>query len=78
MNDLRMYSISAGTWTDLSNPASGSPPSPRDEHAMAASGDFLFVFGGWDSSGRVNDLRMYSISAGTWTDLSNPASGSPP
>ena len=46
VGDLRMYSISSRTWTDLSNPSAGSPPSARFGHAMVASGDFLFVFGG--------------------------------
>jgi hypothetical protein len=39
------------TWTNLSAPATGAPPSARRGHGFAAAGGVLFVFGGWGRAG---------------------------
>eukprot|EP00961_Rhodomonas_salina_P202568 2732360-Rhodomonas_salina.1 len=47
-NDLHSYSVALGAWTDLSSPASGSPPTGRYEFGMAAWEGVIYIFGGWD------------------------------
>ena len=41
-----MYDPATRTWTDLTIPASGSRPSPRDSHGFTGAGGKLYVFGG--------------------------------
>lgn len=46
MRDLHVYDPATKSWTDLSVPASGTPPSPRDSHGFAGGAGKLFVFAG--------------------------------
>ena len=51
-NELFRFSTTALQWEELDAAlVSGSPPSARDGHSMAAVGSDLFVFGGWTYSG---------------------------
>ncbi|CAE7637261.1 Lztr1 [Symbiodinium sp. CCMP2592] len=70
LNDLYRYSISANSWTQLS--PGGSIPSARNGHGMAFSqiDNELYVFGGENATGYLNDLYRYTISADAWTALS--------
>ena len=51
LNDLHVYDPVAASWADLSNPASGSPPSARDSHGFAAAGGLLYMHGGQGATG---------------------------
>jgi hypothetical protein len=66
-NELFRFSTTALQWEQLDAPlVSGSPPSARERHAMAAVGSDLFVFGGisgeetrcvcWPPSGVMSDI----------------------
>ena len=51
-NELFRFSTTALQWEQLDAAlVSGSPPSAREEHTMAAVGSDIFVFGGWTYSG---------------------------
>ena len=51
-NELFRFSTTALQWEELDAAlVSGSPPSARDGHTMAAVGSDIFVFGGWTYSG---------------------------
>ena len=52
MNDLHVYDPATKSWTDLSNPASGIPPSPRDSHGFASAAGKLYVHGGEVGNGK--------------------------
>ncbi len=41
-----MYDIADLSWTDISSPAFGTPPSPRNAHGFAALGSMLYMVGG--------------------------------
>ena len=46
LNDLHMYYPANMSWTDLSTPASGVPPSPRWGHGFAALNGLFYAFAG--------------------------------
>jgi hypothetical protein len=46
LNDLHVYNPVNGSWTNLSTPASGNPPSARYSHGFASAGGKLYVMGG--------------------------------
>ena len=41
-----MFDPANVSWTDLSVPASGTPPAARNSHGFAAEGGLLYVHGG--------------------------------
>lgn len=78
INDLYAYDV-VSLWTDLSNPSSGTPPSPRLRMGFAENDGKLYVFGG-DVAGHdpeYGELHQYDIASSSWTDLSVPLSGPP-
>ena len=88
-NELFRFSTTTLQWEQLdADLVSGSPPSARSQHAMAAVGSDLFVFGGdvyqylVDRPGvpvRSNDLFRFSTTALQWEQLDEDlVSGSPP
>ena len=58
LGDLHVYNPIAMAWTDLSIPASGTPPSPRDWQGFAAAADRLYVHGGEGESGNMSRIVM--------------------
>ena len=52
LNDFYVLDLEVLTWTDLTTRMSGVPPSQRGFGSMATVGDNLFVFGGFDSTGK--------------------------
>ncbi len=46
LNDIHEFDPATLTWTELSDLVTGDEPVPRSEHAMAAMGAKLYVFGG--------------------------------
>ena len=52
-------------------------PSPRSLHVLAARGDSLYIFGGYNGTERVNDLHRFSLSTGEWEIVSAGDEGSP-
>lgn len=72
-NDLWQWDSGTATWTQLSS--TGATPSARYGHAMAydSNRDKVVVFGGWDASGRENDLWEWDPVTSTWMEIILPA-----
>ena len=43
---MHVYDPATKSWTDLSDPVSGIPASPRDSHGFTAAEGKLYVYGG--------------------------------
>jgi hypothetical protein len=56
--DLYVYDISAGTWTDLSQPTYGTAPLGRMWHGLAVAEGKLYVHGGvgWSTTGGLGTV----------------------
>ena len=67
--ELLCFNTGRQEWQDVQ--IEGIGPDARSYHAMAASGDTLYVFGGCGEGkkGRLNDLHSYNCTSSTWTQL---------
>ncbi len=64
-NDTWRYDLSVCRWTEVAT--RGTVPSPRCRHSVALFGsDSMFVFGGGDVSGPLNDLYVLSFATAEW------------
>ena len=57
---------------------SGDTPSPRAAHGMALCGQCVYVFGGRDREGRVNDLFALDTVTWEWNELASVMRGVSP
>ncbi|CAE7197864.1 KEL2, partial [Symbiodinium sp. KB8] len=75
--DLCIWSSEASRWTELS--PNGTLPSPRFEHTMVWSqaDAAIYVFGGFEDGGVLNDLHRYEPLENEWNLLS-PGGSVPP
>ena len=55
--DFLINNIDSGAWKLLV--ASGETPPPRANHSSAVIRKYLYIFGGWDGSKRLNDLYRF-------------------
>ena len=83
LSDLHCFDPIREVWTDLSDAASGIPPTARDSHGFTSAGGELYVHGGYGltSSGYyddLSDLHSFDPIKKVWTDLSQPAGGAVP
>jgi N-acetylneuraminic acid mutarotase len=71
--DLWAYQATTNTWVELT--PVGTPPAGRYRHAAVwdAVSSHLYVFGGWDGSGRRNDLWRYQVGTNSWVELTPAA-----
>ena len=82
-DDLHSYDPVAMAWTDLSDAASGTPPTARNRHGFTSAAGKLYVHGGygvttWGGYGDLSDLHVFDPVAMAWTDLSDANPGTPP
>ena len=65
--ELSCFDSESGQWSTV--PAYGAPPSPRRGHLTVVSEDgrFLWVFGGVDDSGPLNDIAVLDMDHQTWS-----------
>lgn len=68
-NDLWAYDPDANTWSTAT--ASGTRPSARYGHTavMDAANGSMYVFGGRDAGGALNDCYTFDISTDTWSQV---------
>jgi N-acetylneuraminic acid mutarotase len=67
-NDTWSYDLEKNQWIQLDPPIS---PSPRMGHSMIYHPESrkIYLFGGMDALGRLNDTWEYSYETDTWTEL---------
>lgn len=53
-NDLYSFDIAAGNWSELTSRTTGSVPTARYGHGVAAVGNAIYVFGGCSSNGGIH------------------------
>ena len=63
--DLIEYNIETSTFKTVST--SGTSPSPRQGHSATLYGDKMFIFGGVNRAGRLNDLFSFDFPTLSWT-----------
>ena len=75
VNDWFKYEVSSNTVTTTALTVSGTTISARNAHAMVGDGTTGIVFGGRDSTGRLNDFYHYRIAGTTVTVTTLTATG---
>lgn len=55
----------------------GAVPPARRDHSMVTDGTSIFLFGGRGRTGELNDLWIYDLAAGVWTEIQSPSPPSP-
>ena len=66
-----------GGWQWHPQPTIGDAPSPRAAHGAVALGGRMYVFGGRDASGRVNDTYSLDCLDWAWTKHEAPQAAAP-
>ena len=69
-NDLLVFNLETRTWI-LDLDVTGEGPSPRDAHAAVLHGEYMYVFGGYDSKRYLADFHSYGMLATTPRDLAH-------
>uniref|UniRef100_A0A0E0MN92 Acyl-CoA-binding domain-containing protein n=1 Tax=Oryza punctata TaxID=4537 RepID=A0A0E0MN92_ORYPU len=66
LNDLHILDLETMTWDEFET--TGTPPSPRSEHAAACYDDrYLLIFGGGSHSTCFNDLHLLDMQTMEWS-----------
>ena len=65
-NDLLVFNLETRTWI-LDLDVTGEGPSPRDAHAAVLHGEYMYVFGGYDSKRYLNDSHRFPFETLTWS-----------
>ncbi|CAM0949739.1 unnamed protein product [Alopecurus aequalis] len=66
LNDLHILDLETMTWDEFES--TGTPPSPRSEHAAACYADrYLFIFGGGSHSTCFSDLYLLDMETMEWS-----------
>ena len=65
-NDLVAFNLESQEWT-LDLGVVGEGPSPRDAHAAVVHGEYMYVFGGYDSKRYLNDFHRYHFETAEWS-----------
>ena len=75
-NDLFKFDFESGTWTEIKPNDEGKVPSKRCKHSACIYQNTMYVFGGWDSSGKLNDMYRYHFDRNEWevVTCTNPPS----
>ena len=75
LGDLHFYDDESATWSGHVA-AAGAKPAPRSSAAMAAYGDLLILFGGFDGDGAArNDLHLFNTTSRAWRAAPPPLYG---
>ncbi|XP_062202905.1 acyl-CoA-binding domain-containing protein 6-like isoform X2 [Phragmites australis] len=66
LNDLHILDLETMTWDEFET--TGTPPSPRSEHAAACYAErYLLIFGGGSHSTCFNDLHLLDMQTMEWS-----------
>ena len=75
LNSLYKMDIKSGQWTEVQS--SGQKPSPRSGHSMTYIGSNIYLFGGCNESGMLNDLYLFDVETKTWHVMPMGSRGTP-
>ncbi|CAF0997869.1 unnamed protein product [Adineta ricciae] len=75
-NDLFKFDFESCTWTQILPIDESKVPSKRCKHSACIYQDMMYIFGGWDSSGKLNDMYRYRFDRNEWEQVqcANPPS----
>eukprot|EP00961_Rhodomonas_salina_P019786 266432-Rhodomonas_salina.1 len=77
-NGLHIYNTLSGEWVDATFSHSGTAPKPRQFMSVLAVRDLVYVLGGVDATGFLNDFHMLDTTTSHWTDLTALVGGEGP
>jgi N-acetylneuraminic acid mutarotase len=75
-NDLFKFDFESRTWTEIKAIDESRVPSKRCKHSACIYQNMMYIFGGWDSSGKLNDMYRYIFDRNEWEIV--PCSNPPP
>ena len=65
VEDFYQLDMNSFKWSKFET--SGDIPEPRDDHSMCQVGNKLYLFGGFVSGVRTNDLYEFDFGSNKWT-----------
>jgi N-acetylneuraminic acid mutarotase len=68
-NNPHVYQLDMNSFKWTKKETTGHVPAPRDDHSICTDGDNLYLFGGYVSGVRHNDLYVYSFASNKWDQL---------
>ena len=74
-NDLWKFDFETHSWTEIPGKDPSKLPSKRCKHSACVYEKTMYVFGGWDSSGKLNDMYRYIFGRNEWEVI--PCSNAP-
>ena len=74
-NDLFQFDFDTWQWTEILPKDEAKLPSKRCKHSACVYENAMYIFGGWDSSGKMNDMYRYIFDRNEWERI---ACASPP
>ena len=75
-NDLFRFEFASRTWTEIKPVDESKVPSKRCKHSACIYQNQMYLFGGWDSSGKLNDMYRYLFDRNEWEVI--PCTNPPP
>lgn len=69
MDSYELHALDLSTFTWKKVEARGAKPEARDEHSAVLHKDSMIIFGGFQDSGRSNDIHRYNFIENTWEQL---------
>ncbi|CAF1019741.1 unnamed protein product [Adineta steineri] len=74
-NDLFKFDFDTYQWTEIKPKDESTLPTKRLKHSACIYDNMMYIFGGWDSSGKLNDMYRYIFDRNEWEIV--PCSNSP-
>jgi N-acetylneuraminic acid mutarotase len=65
-NDLFKFDFDTHNWTEIKAKDESKVPSKRCKHSACIYENMMYIFGGWDSSGKLNDMYRYIFDRNEW------------
>lgn len=65
-NDLFRFDFFNQTWQEILPKDLSKVPSKRCKHSACIYNGMMYIFGGWDASGKLNDMYRYKFDTNEW------------
>ena len=65
-NDMFKFDFQTQTWSEIKANNEEKLPSKRCKHSACIYQNMMYIFGGWDSSGKLNDMYRYVFDRNEW------------